>query len=130
MALTLPRLMVEEMIQHARAEVPDEACGIIGGVDGVAKRLIRATHAQHSPFRYSIAPREILKILDELDEVGGEIMVIYHSHTHTPAYPSPTDVAFSGGFPDAYYVLVSLEHDQPDVRAYRIVERAVTEEPL
>src|SRR5207253_47192 len=101
MPLTLPTAMVAEMIDHARAEVPDEACGVIGGADGVAKRLIRATNAEHSPFRYSIAPREILRILDDLDEIGAEIMVIYHSHTHTPAYPSPTDVAFSGGFPDA-----------------------------
>ena len=130
MSLTLPAAMIDEIIAHARAEVPNECCGIIGGSNGSAVRLIRATNAEQSPYRYSIAPREILTILDELDELGAEVMVIYHSHTHTPAYPSPTDVRFSGGFPDAYYLLVSLAEAEPDVRAYHMRDGAVTEEQL
>jgi proteasome lid subunit RPN8/RPN11 len=127
--LTLPRAMIDAIVAHARAEAPNECCGIIGGTDGEAKKLIKATNAEHSPYRYNIDSRELLRIYRELDEQGWEIVVIYHSHTHTPAYPSPTDLSLAG-YPDAFYVIVSLAQEPPDVRAYRIRDGAVTEESL
>jgi proteasome lid subunit RPN8/RPN11 len=129
MPLTLPREMIDTIVAHARAEAPNECCGIIGGADGEAKKLVKATNAEHSPYRYNIDSRELLQIYRELDEHGWEIFVIYHSHTHTPAYPSPTDLRLAG-YPDAYYLLVSLAQEPPNVRAYRIRDGAVTEEPL
>jgi len=130
MALVLPKAMVDEMIAHAREEAPNECCGIIAGVDGRATKLYRAINAEASPYRYSVDAKDLLRIYREADEQGWDFLVIYHSHTHTEAYPSPTDVRLAA-WPDAYYVLVSLMDEQnPVVRAYRIVDGNVTEHEL
>jgi proteasome lid subunit RPN8/RPN11 len=93
-------------------------------------RLYRAINAEHSPYRYSVDPKDLLRIYREADQNDWEFLVIYHSHTHTEAYPSPTDVRLAA-WPDAHYVLVSLmDESQPVVRAFRIVDGAVTEEPI
>jgi proteasome lid subunit RPN8/RPN11 len=128
-ALTLPQAFIEDMIAHAGEEAPNECCGVIAGKDGAATKLFRAENAEHSPYRYNIDSRELLRIYREIDEHGWEILVIYHSHTHTPAYPSPTDLSLAG-YPDAFYLLVSLADEPPDVRAYRIRDGAVSEEPI
>jgi [CysO sulfur-carrier protein]-S-L-cysteine hydrolase len=127
--LTLPRSYVDEIVAHAQEENPNECCGVIAGDNGVAMRLFKAVNAEHSPYRYNIDSRELLKIYREIDDNGWEMMVIYHSHTHTPAYPSPTDLSLAG-YPDAYYLLVSLTWDPPDIRAYRIIDGAVSQETL
>jgi proteasome lid subunit RPN8/RPN11 len=130
MALVLPRAHSDEMIAHAREDAPNECCGIIAGADGRATKLYRATNAEASPYRYSVDSKDLLRIHKEVDANDWEFMVIYHSHTHTEAYPSPTDVRLAA-WPDAYYVLVSLmDAATPVVRAYRIIDGAVTEEPL
>lgn len=129
MPLNLPATMIQEIIAHARAERPDECCGLIAGSDGRTRKLFKAVNAEHSPYRYSIDSRELLRIHREMDDHDWETLVIYHSHTHTPAYPSPTDLRLAG-YPDAHYLLVSLEAEPPDVRAYRIRNGAVTEEWL
>jgi proteasome lid subunit RPN8/RPN11 len=131
MTLALPQAFVDEMIAHAREDVPNECCGIISGKDGVAAQLYRMKNALASPFRYEMDGKEVLALLRELDPRGEEFLVIYHSHTHTEAYPSPTDVLLARGWPDSYYVLVSLmDADAPSVRAFRIIEGEITEEPL
>ncbi len=129
MPLTLPAAMRERLIEHARREAPNECCGVIAGADGVPVKLIEAENAEHSPYRYSIGSRELLRIVRELDDNDWQMLVIYHSHTHTPAYPSPTDLSLAG-YPDAFYVLISLEQETPDVRAYRIVDGSVREEAI
>lgn len=129
MALVLPRAMVDEMIAHAREDLPNEACGIIAGVDGRATKLYRAINAEASPYRYSVDTKDLLRIHKEVDANDWEFMVIYHSHTHTEAYPSPTDVRLAA-WPDAYYVLVSLKDEEPVVRAFHIVDGDVTEQEL
>lgn len=129
MALILERRYIDEMIQHAKDDLPNEACGIIAGKDGRAMKLYRAINAEASPYRYSVDPKDLLRIHREVDENGWEFMVIYHSHTQTEAYPSPTDIRLAA-WPEAYYVLVSLAGPSPVVRAFRIVEGAVTEEPI
>ncbi len=128
-ALTLPRQMLVEIVAHARQQDPDECCGVVAGSNGVATKLFKATNSEHSPYRYNIDSRELLTIYREIDANDWEMMVIYHSHTHTPAYPSPTDLNLAG-YPDAYYLLVSLASGPPDVRAYRIVDGAVSEDTL
>ena len=127
--LTLPRSYVDEIVAHAQEENPNECCGVIAGENGVAMRLFKAVNAEHSPYRYNIDSHELLKIYREIDDSGWEMMVIYHSHTHTPAYPSPTDLNLAG-YPEAYYLLVSLTWDSPDIRAYRIIDGAVSQETL
>jgi [CysO sulfur-carrier protein]-S-L-cysteine hydrolase len=130
MTLRLPKSMVDEMVQHALDDLPNECCGIITGEDGLAVKLYRTRNAEASPFRYSIDPRDILKVEREMDEAGLQVLVIYHSHVASDAYPSPTDVRLSQWpgtdppmdlYPGAHYVLVSLkDRDNPSVRAYTI----------
>ncbi len=128
--LRLPKDYVDEMIAHARGDVPNECCGIIAGEDGTATKLYRAINAEASPYRYSVEPKDLLRIYRDLDSNGWDVLVIYHSHTHTEAYPSPTDIRLAA-WEDAYYVLVSLEDDDnPAVRAFRIQDGEVTEEEL
>ena len=128
--LTLDRSYVDEMIAHAREDVPNECCGIIAADDGAAKKLYRAVNAEASPYRYNVDPKDLLRIYHDLDDRGWDVMVIYHSHTHTEAYPSPTDTSLAA-WPDAYYVIVSLEDEaNPVVRAFRITDGAVAEEEL
>ena len=129
MALVLDASYIDEMIAHARADAPNECCGIIAGKDGLPMRLYRAINAEASPYRYSVDAKDLLRIHRDADSNGWDFLVIYHSHTHTEAYPSPTDVRLAT-WPDAYYVLVSLMEEAPVVRAFRIEDGAITEEPI
>ncbi len=130
MALLLEKHYIDEMIAHAKEDAPDECCGIIAGADGRAKKLYRAINAEHSPYRYSVDSKDLLRIHRDADSHDWEFLVIYHSHTHTEAYPSPTDVRLAA-WSDAYYVLVSLmDESAPVLRAFRIVDGVVTEEPI
>ena len=130
MALVLDPSYIDEMIAHARADAPNECCGIIAGKDGLPMRLYRAINAEASPYRYSVDAKDLLRIHRDADSNGWDFLVIYHSHTHTEAYPSPTDVRLAT-WPDAYYVLVSLMDEAvPVVRAFRIEDGAITEEAI
>lgn len=126
---------VDDMVAHSREAMPDECCGILSGAGGKVEKRYRMTNVEASPFRFSMDPLEIMKVDEEAGDMGWELMVIYHSHTHSEAYPSDTDVRIAGGtaalWPDVRYVLVSLmDMDSPVVRIFTIDDGAVTEEPL
>jgi len=128
--LTLTRASVDAMIRHARAFVPQECCGLIAGENGRAVKRYELRNDDPSVLRYNANPQDQLRAMQEMWANDWDLLVIYHSHTHTPAYPSATDrrLAF---YPEAYYVIVSLqEPDRPSVRAYRIADGEVTERPL
>jgi proteasome lid subunit RPN8/RPN11 len=128
--LKLQRSYADEIIAHARQDAPNEACGIIAGNDGTAAKLYRAVNAEASPYRYNVDPRDLLRIYRDLDHNGWDVLAIYHSHTHTEAYPSPTDVRLAS-WPEAYYVIVSLADEaSPVLRAFRITDGTVSEEEL
>jgi proteasome lid subunit RPN8/RPN11 len=128
--LTLPKAFIDEMIAHAREEAPNECCGIIAGRDGRAQELFRAKNSEASPYRYNVDPQDLFRIYRECDQNGWDFLAIYHSHTASEAYPSPTDVRLAF-WPEAFYVLVSLMRpDDPVIRAYRIVDGRVNEEEL
>ena len=130
MTFSLEQRYISEMIAHAREDAPNECCGVLLGRDGRVAEFRRCTNAEHSPFRYSVAPRELLEIDRVARERDWEILVIYHSHLQTEAYPSPTDVRLAG-YPEAVYILVSLQNpEQPAVRAFQIRDGAITEEEL
>jgi proteasome lid subunit RPN8/RPN11 len=129
-ALTLPRAMVEEMIRHARAFVPQECCGLIAGQDGHALKRYELRNIDPSVLRYQADPQDQLAAMREMWDNDWDLVAIYHSHTHTQAYPSATDVRLAF-YPDSYYVIVSLqEADVPRVRAFRIIDDAISEHPL
>lgn len=130
MTFGLEQPYIDEMIAHARNDVPNECCGVLLGRDGRVAQLRRCTNAEHSPFRYSVAPQELLQIDREAREHDWDVVSIYHSHTHTEAYPSPTDVRLAA-YPEALYILVSLQNpERPDVRGYYIRDGIITEETL
>lgn len=127
-ALRLPGDMAAELIDHAQAEYPKEACGIIGGPPGEAGKLYRLTNVDPDPImRYNADPKELKRVTDDIYDHDWDVVAIYHSHTHSPAFPSATDVdrAF---YPEASYVLVSLmDRQKPDLRAFRIIDGKITE---
>ena len=133
-AVQVPATIVQAMIDHARAEVPNEACGVVIGDAPAAEggRPIRwepTRNAAASRFRYEVDPADLLRLTVETDDAGETFWAIVHSHTHTPARPSSTDVG-AAQYPDALYILVSLSSDEmtvaapsvPSVRAWRIVD--------
>ena len=117
-------------MSHALEDDPDECCGILAGRDSKVSKLYRMTNVDHSPYRYNMDPKELYNIYNEIDNDGLEIVGIYHSHTHSEAYPSDTDVRLVT-WPDASYILVSLMNKKnPEVRAFRIVDGNITEEEI
>ena len=128
--LRIDRALRDEMVAHARADHPDEACGLVAGIDGRPTRIIRMTNIARSPTFYEMDPREQLRAFNEMDDNDEELVVIYHSHTATEAYPSRTDITIAG-YPEAHYILVSTrDPDTEELRSYRIVDAVVTEEPV
>jgi [CysO sulfur-carrier protein]-S-L-cysteine hydrolase len=121
--------MFEEMLEHARSEAPNEACGMIASRDGEAVKLYRATNAAHSPLRYEIDGAEQYRIQMEIDDSDLELGAIYHSHTRTEPYPSQTDINLAF-YPESLYVIVGLAAETPDVRAFRIRDGSVAEADL
>ncbi|MDP9168634.1 MAG: M67 family metallopeptidase [Actinomycetota bacterium] len=130
--LTIRRDLVEAMVAHARADHPDEACGVIAGPEGSDRpeRFVAMANAERSPTFYRFDSGEQLTVWRGMDGADEAPVVIYHSHTATEAYPSRTDVHYAGE-PTAHYVLVSTrEPDRDEVRSYRIVDGVVTEEAV
>jgi [CysO sulfur-carrier protein]-S-L-cysteine hydrolase len=126
----IPSEIVDEMVAHARAETPNECCGMIGGRDGAATSIHRARNAEESPLRYVIHPSDQLRIMEQIEERGEELAAIYHSHTRSPAYPSQTDINLAENWPDPMYVICSLADREPEVRAFAIRDGEVEEVTL
>jgi proteasome lid subunit RPN8/RPN11 len=130
--LTIERAIVDKIIAHARADHPDEACGVVAGALGSDRpgRFIPMENAERSPTFYRFDSLEQLRVWRELDDQDEEPVVIYHSHTATEASPSRTDITYASE-PNAHYVLVSTR-DPEDVefRSYRILDGEVTEEEV
>lgn len=142
MTLTISSALVRKMVDHARADHPDEACGVIAGAEGSDRpdRFIAMLNAERSPTFYRFDSAEQLRVWREMERRDEEPVVIYHSHTATEAYPSRTDVSYASE-PRAHYVLISTRDGDPDqfggaafdgaeVRSYRIIDGVVTEEPI
>jgi proteasome lid subunit RPN8/RPN11 len=137
----LPAEIRAGIIEHARRGYPNEACGLIVGSGsarsgGRALRFVATRNAANSPYRYEIDSIELLAATLEADANDEEIWGIVHSHTHTPARPSPTDIGLAF-YPDALYLLVSLDESEgdretgePGIRAWRIVDGEVFEVAL
>jgi len=124
--------LVEAMVKHARADHPDEACGILAGPEGSDRpeRHVAMLNAERSPTFYRFDSGEQLRVWRAMDANDEVPVVVYHSHTATEAYPSRTDITLAAE-PDAHYVLVSTRDPEVhELRSYRIVDGAVTEEPV
>jgi proteasome lid subunit RPN8/RPN11 len=124
--------LYEKIEAHARADHPDEACGVLAGPAGSDRpeRFIPMTNAARSPTFYEFDSTEQFHVWQQMDEADEEPVVLYHSHTATEAYPSRTDVSYASE-PGAHYVLVSTrDPEKTEFRSYRIQNGNITEEPV
>jgi proteasome lid subunit RPN8/RPN11 len=130
--LTIGKDLIDAMVTHARADHPDEACGVIAGPAGLDRpeRFVPMVNAARSPTFYEFDSMDLLRLYREMDARDEEPVVVYHSHTATEAYPSRTDISYASE-PNAHYVLVSTrEPDTEEIRSFRIVDGVVTEEEV
>ena len=120
----------EALVAHARAEYPNEACALLAGRDGAAERVYALPNAEASPTFYVVEPKAQLRAMTEMDDLGLDLVGIFHSHVATEAYPSRTDVELAA-YPDAAYLILSLaDRAAPVLRAFRIRDGQVDEEPV
>jgi len=133
--LRVPRSIASELLQHARAELPNEACGILAGSleTGSAVAFHPARNEEASPLRYSVHGEDLVRITYAIDDADQDLLAIFHSHTRSPAVPSPTDIR-TAMYPDAFYLLASLADavapPEEALRAWRITDGEAREVPL
>jgi [CysO sulfur-carrier protein]-S-L-cysteine hydrolase len=123
--------LIDDLVAHAREDLPNECCGMVGGRDGEATEVVRVANAAASPLRYEMDPQGQYNALKSIEDGGGELLAIYHSHTKSAAYPSQTDVNQAVAWPDQVYVIVSLaDPDSPDVKAFLLKDLKIADVPL
>ncbi|MFM7253557.1 MAG: Mov34/MPN/PAD-1 family protein [Ilumatobacteraceae bacterium] len=127
--LSFPAQAFAEMIAHAYAGYPLEACGLLVGTASTVHRFVPCTNEAASARIYSIPGKELLRAERAAEDDGLEVIGVFHSHTHSEPYPSPTDVAQAPD-PGWHYVIVSLKREAPETRSYRIIDGQVAEEPV
>jgi [CysO sulfur-carrier protein]-S-L-cysteine hydrolase len=139
--MELPSAMVDEMVAHARAGLPNEACGVLAGADGRPERVFPMRNAEESPVVYRFDGNEQLRVFGEIEDNGWELLAIFHSHTHTEAYPSPTDRAQAhwrdpvtgqeaAAYPGVRYLILSLAEQEPVLRAFTFPDGEPVEEEV
>jgi proteasome lid subunit RPN8/RPN11 len=125
----ISRALLDEIVAHARADAPNECCGMIATQDGTAVAVHRARNAAASPLRYEMDGMEQYRIQTAIEDAGLELGAIYHSHTRSAPEPSQTDINLAF-YPEALYVIVGVADAEPDIRAWRIVDGQVSEATL
>ncbi|HEX8752561.1 MAG TPA: M67 family metallopeptidase [Solirubrobacterales bacterium] len=129
--MKISQALIDEMVAHAREDLPNECCGMIGGRDGEATGVVRVENAAASPLRYEMDPQGQYNALKSIEEDGGELLAIYHSHTKSAAYPSQTDVNQALAWPEQIYVIVSLaDSEAPDVKAFWLKDLKISDAEL
>lgn len=128
----------QSMVGHCRAGLPNEACGMLGGKDGLVMKVYTMRNAKPGPDYYEMDPEEQFQIMKDIRESGLQMIGLFHSHPTGRAYPSAVDVeqAYWPGtqlpnYPDAIYIIISLmDRSKPVARGFSIEEGNVTEVPL
>jgi len=128
--LRIPKTIYQKMLNHAEREWPLECCGILSGKEGTVQRAFELKNTEESPVSYSMAPREQMKVFEEMEKESMEMIAIYHSHPKTIPFPSETDVKLTF-YPDVSSVIISLkEKDNPVMKAFQISKEAVCLEDI
>lgn len=129
--MRIAQSLIDEMVAHARADLPNECCGMVGGVDGEASVVIPVVNSAASPLRFEMDPQGQYDALKAIEGDGRELLAIYHSHTKSAAYPSQTDVNQAVNWPDAIYLIVSLQDaDAPEVNGYWLKDLEIADAEL
>ena len=129
--MKISRRLLDEIVAHAREDMPNECCGLIGGSDGVAEVVHRVENAARSPLRFEMDPQGQYDAWKAIEDAGQEFLAIYHSHTKTAAYPSQTDVNESVAWPEQLYLIVSLaDPEAPEVKGYRLEDKRIADAEL
>ena len=125
--MRIPRDLLDEIVAHARADAPNECCGMIASVDGRAVQVYRAENTEASPLRFNIDSREIYRVVTEIEDAGRELGAIYHSHTRSAPHPSQTDVNVAltrerqaQQWPGTLYLIVGVAGEEPEPRLWDI----------
>jgi proteasome lid subunit RPN8/RPN11 len=127
MGFVIPAAVRQAIVHHAIASLPNECCGLLAADASGIRMAYPLTNADHSPVQYTIEPSEHFGALRHAERQGWSLVGAFHSHPTTRPYPSPTDVRLAGET-DWLYVIVGLaDVDNPELRAYRILDRRVTE---
>ena len=127
--LHLDQATYDALAAHARSDFPFEVCGLLAGKDGQVTKHYEIPNAARSMTYYSMDPKSMLHAMNEIDDEDWELLAIYHSHTHTEAFPSPTDVELAF-YPEAVYLIISLQEENPVIRGFNILDGTITERTL
>ena len=128
--LKIPKIIHDRILEQARAEKPNECCGILAGRGETVEQLYPMTNSHHSPVTYMMDPKEQFAAFKDMRARDIDLLAIYHSHPHTAAYPSATDVRLAY-YPETAYLIISLQDPKNSVlNAYRIIENKITQEGL
>ena len=121
--------LLDRIVAHARRDFPNECCGMVAVRDGRAVSVHEAANRAASALRFEVDGLEVHKTIEAIEDAGGELGAIYHSHTRSDPYPSQTDINFAVGWPGVEWVIVGVRRDSPeaDVRSFRIDDGRVTE---
>ncbi|MPZ74584.1 MAG: peptidase [Nitriliruptorales bacterium] len=123
----MDRTTYDALVEHARSDFPFEVCGLLAGADGRVLKHFPIPNAARSMTYYSMDPKSMLYAWNEIDDKDWDLLAIYHSHTHTEAFPSSTDVQLAV-YADAVYLIVSLQDPaQPVIRGFGITDGVITE---
>jgi len=127
--IRIPKPIYETIVEHARKEAPLECCGILAGKNGRVQKAFKLKNEEQSPVRYSVSPQEQIKVFEEMEKDSLDMIAIYHSHTHTPAFPSETDIKLAF-YPEVSSVIISLMEEIPVIKAFRIRKDRIEPEEI
>jgi [CysO sulfur-carrier protein]-S-L-cysteine hydrolase len=124
--LRIARDLLDQIVDHARRDAPDECCGVVSAASGEARGVFPLKNQAASPLRFEVGA-DLVPVMEEIDEAGDDLAAIYHSHTRTAPYPSQTDINFAVNWPGVEWIIVGLENGRVDVRSFLIDGGDVTE---
>jgi len=123
--IRIPKFIYEKMVDHAKKEWPLECCGILSGREKTVEKAYELTNEERSSVRYSMSPREQVRVFEEMEKESIDMIAVYHSHPHTIPFPSETDVKLAF-YPEVASIIISLKEEQnPMVKAFQIGKEAI-----
>jgi [CysO sulfur-carrier protein]-S-L-cysteine hydrolase len=128
--MRIARELYDEIVAHARADAPNECCGVVASSDGSAQQVFPATNKFASPLRFEIDEPDLFRINRVIDDADWDVGAIYHSHTRTAPEPSQTDINGARQWPGTLWIIVGLADGEPDVRTWAIEDGRVSEVEL